>query len=108
MVAEVRSHAAASVSPGRYLPRVPNVYQLKVTLQGTNPPIWRRLLVPGNLNFARLHYMEVTAGEIEAPRCLAGERACPPENCGGVWRFADLLRGRAERMAAEPEGHEGA
>jgi len=167
-----------SVSPGRYLPRVPKIYQLKVTLQGTHPPIWRRLLVPGNLNFERLHHViqdamgwddchlhsfdvngveigrpalapyvlrepprpekqytldrvaritdrftylydfgdswtheivveEVTTGELEAPRCLAGARACPPEDCGGVWRFAELLRERAERMPEGPEGQDG-
>jgi len=25
------------------------------------------------------------------PCCLAGERACPPEDCGGVWGYKDLL-----------------
>ena len=25
------------------------------------------------------------------PLCLEGERACPPEDCGGVWGFYDLL-----------------
>lgn len=26
------------------------------------------------------------------PQCLDGERACPPEDCGGVWGYADLLK----------------
>jgi hypothetical protein len=24
--------------------------------------------------------------------CLAGARACPPEDCGGIWGYADLLK----------------
>ena len=35
----------------------------------------------------------VLASEAERryPSCLGGERACPPEDCGGVWGYADLL-----------------
>lgn len=25
------------------------------------------------------------------PRCVKGKRACPPEDCGGPWGYADLL-----------------
>lgn len=31
------------------------IYQIKVTLEGSRPPIWRRLLVPANVTLAQLH-----------------------------------------------------
>ena len=33
----------------------PDIYQLKVTLRDTRPPIWRRLLVPAGLTLEVLH-----------------------------------------------------
>jgi len=30
------------------------------------------------------------------PRCFAGKRSCPPEDCGGPWGYADLLRAVAD------------
>lgn len=41
------------------------------------------------------------------PTCVAGERACPPEDCGGAWGYGKLLEavrdpkqpGRQERLA---------
>ena len=35
--------------------RCPHIYQLKITLLGTKPLIWRRLLTPADLSFAQLH-----------------------------------------------------
>lgn len=29
--------------------------------------------------------------EVTYPICLEGERACPPEDCGGAWGYADFL-----------------
>jgi Plasmid pRiA4b ORF-3-like protein len=33
----------------------PNIYQLKIVLQGSKPPIWRRVLVKSNITLADLH-----------------------------------------------------
>jgi hypothetical protein len=33
------------------------IYQLKVTLDESKPPIWRRLLVPGDVTLEKLHYI---------------------------------------------------
>jgi hypothetical protein len=35
--------------------------------------------------------VEAEAG-VFYPRCLAGENACPPEDVGGVWGYAEFLR----------------
>lgn len=139
-----------------------SVYQIKVTLDGIRPAIWRRLLVPASITLEGLHdVLQVAFGwtdshlhafeargvhygqadselgmqqldEKRAPleevlrkpkdtmnyeydfgdswvhkvvlekvlpnaesrdtlSCIAGERACPPEDCGGAWRYAELL-----------------
>jgi hypothetical protein len=28
---------------------------------------------------------------VRYPCCVAGKRACPPEDCGGPWGYADFL-----------------
>ncbi len=138
------------------------IYQLKVTLQETKPPIWRRIQVYAHMTLPRLHdVLQVTMGWSDAhlhrfivgdieygmpdpefdddirseqrvklaqlvtsekawfgyeydfgdswthkivlekilppapavhyPQCVAGRRACPPEDVGGVWGYADFL-----------------
>jgi len=143
-----------------------DICQIKVTLLGTNPPIWRRLLVPADLTLAQLHNVLQTAmgwdnqhmhqfragqrrfgrpepedpfskrpraesedtvrlsgvlhtGSAEMvytydfgdnwehgiliekhlraepqatyPKCTDGQLSCPPEDCGGIPGYYDLL-----------------
>jgi hypothetical protein len=37
------------------------------------------------------------------PRCIAGERACPPEDCGGVWGYENFLAVIADPSDTEHE-----
>ena len=30
--------------------------------------------------------------KVKYPRCVAGKRACPPEDCGGPWSYGDFLK----------------
>jgi hypothetical protein len=147
-----------------------SVLSVKVTLRGTKPPIWRRLLLPGALTLADLHEaiqaaMGWKGGHLHAfdidgrqygdpravddvanesrltlngvlksgvtrfrysydfgddwehevvvektlpaeavksvPACIAGKRNCPPEDCGGVWGYHELLEILAD--PAHPE-----
>lgn len=142
-----------------------DIYQIKVTLKGSKPPIWRRLQVPANTRLDKLHNIiqvamgwfnahlhqfivddtyigllhpdydmwgaemldekkyrlnQIAPGEksrfiyeydfgdswehvilvekilppekgVHYPRCIKGKRACPPEDVGGIWGYADLL-----------------
>jgi hypothetical protein len=138
------------------------IYQLKVTLKGIRPPIWRRLLIRSDTNLEYLHEVlqttmgwlgghlhqfvadgvqygvpddewgvevqderRVTLADIAPaagdrlvyeydfgdgwehdlliekvlepepgatyPVCIKGRRACPPEDVGGIWGYAEFL-----------------
>jgi len=142
--------------------KVISTYQLKITLRGSRPPIWRRFIVPDSITLPKLdeviqivmgwtgsHLHEFIVGRVsysvpdpEWPsdsrnearfkinqlldkekqkllylydfgdgwehvielekiiigdkassksRCIAGKRACPPEDCGGIYGYYDLL-----------------
>lgn len=38
---------------------------------------------------------------IKTPYCVAGERACQPEDCGGVWGYVDMLEKLADPACEE-------
>ncbi len=138
------------------------IFQIKVTLAGSKPPIWRRFQVADDVKLSKLHrilqdvmgwtdshmHQFLIAGEtyvspelnddideldeqktklhtvvkeakdkfryeydfgdswehvlevekvlpaepgVHYPRCLTGKRACPPEDCGGIWGYADFV-----------------
>ena len=152
-----------------------SVYQLKVTLRDSKPPIWCRIQVTSDIRLSTLHQvLQVVMGWEEAhlhqfmahgiyygtphpdfgfevhneqqvslqqvvsrakdkliyeydfgdswdhellvekilsldeekryPVCLTGKRACPPEDCGGMWGYASLLE--AIRDPEHPEHEE--
>jgi Plasmid pRiA4b ORF-3-like protein len=151
------------------------VYQIKVTLRGSKPPIWRRFQVTSDTSLVQLHRIlqhvmgwegyhlhqfivdGVMYGETDMmdagdtvdektvaldkmvrrekfkfiyeydfgdswehelliekmlpvedgktyPVCLTGKRACPPEDCGGIWGYSDFLE--AIQDPAHPEHDE--
>ena len=149
------------------------IYQLKVTLKGSKPPIWRRVEVFDQITLFSLHkVLQVVMGwtdshlhqfvigdkyyglpdpgfdivnekrfklsqlplgekskfiyeydfgdswehEIliekilpeaegkKAPVCLKGKRACPPEDIGGIWGYAEFLEVIHDLKHPEHEG----
>jgi Plasmid pRiA4b ORF-3-like protein len=137
---EAASAAGVRTPRPRVRPALPpstGVHQLKITLRDvTDPPVWRRVLVPAGVGQDRLAtIIEATMGwdgwhqhmfgagrlakpgdelvytydfgdgwehdivlediiqnaqGVTPPVCLGGEGACPPEDCGGPWGYAEL------------------
>jgi hypothetical protein len=43
-------------------------------------------------------------GKGEVPPCLEGERACSPEDCGGIWGYAEFVNAIQNMDNEEHEG----
>jgi len=150
---------------------VRSIYQLKVTLADVEPPVWRRVLVPGGYSLDRLHRViqhamgwqdyhlhsfdiggiqygepdpdgelalrdeldtrldavatkgtrftytydfgdwwehEIAVEDVvpadpdeRYPLCIGGARACPPEDVGGAYGYADMLVALADPEHSE-------
>lgn len=157
-------------------PSTEKIYQIKVTLMRSKPPIWRRLLVSGNATLFNLHkIIQIAMGwtnshlhqfiidgehysipseedwepviderehriaeiapveqskfiyeydfgdswehesivekilpvdpKLEYPFCMAGKRACPPEDVGGTWGFEEFLEAMKDPKHEEHESY---
>jgi hypothetical protein len=77
----------------------PEIYQLKVTLLGTSPPIWRRLLVPSDLTLAQLHdVLQVAMGWQE---CHMHEFSVGVDSSGGLIQKTGSWECHQSKMSAE-------
>ncbi len=83
------------------------------TLPGWDVPITQYFCLPGdeaiyNYDFGDswdhrivLEGMYLQKSEVKYPHCIDGERACPPEDCGGIPGYYDLLE-----ILSDPEHEE--
>lgn len=68
----------------------------KITLQQIAPAEGARIIYLYDFGDDWIHDLTVTAVSPpdhagDALKCLAGSGACPPEDCGGPWRYRELL-----------------
>jgi len=52
----------------------------------------------------RLEKILPRESSVKYPRCVGGKRACPPEDCGGIWGYARLLEIINDKNHEEHEG----
>ena len=72
-----------------------------VTLAEVCPKVKSKLIYEYDFGDSWQHVIEVRKivepePGVEYPHCLAGKKACPPEDCGGVWGYDDLLEAIAD------------
>jgi hypothetical protein len=73
----------------------------RVTLAGVCPKVKSKLIYEYDFGDGWEHAVEVQKiyepkPDVEYPVCLAGRKACPPEDCGGVWGYYDMLEALAD------------
>ena len=77
-------------------------WQLKITLQESDPPIWRRLLVPGEVSLGELHWVIQTAmgwKNSHLHQFLVGDTAYGEPSPEAEWEIHDELAIRLSRVA---------
>ncbi len=71
--------------------------ECETVLRDVMPKKGSRLVYEYDFGDGWTHGLEVVAvgppqPGVRYPRCLAGERACPPEDSGGVWGYYEMLK----------------
>jgi hypothetical protein len=51
----------------------------------------------------KIEAVELAESAVAYPRCVAGKRNCPPEDCGGIWGYEELLEILADPKHPEYE-----
>jgi hypothetical protein len=72
-----------------------------VTLAEVCPKVKSKLIYEYDFGDGWEHTIEVQKiiepeDGVEYPVCLAGKRACPPEDCGGIWGYYEMLEALAD------------
>ena len=88
-----------TINPGpESLDETPDLDEQKVALEEVAPIENARLIYEYDFGDSWLHTVTVEAigwtetGSQPFAQCLEGARACPPDDCGGVWGYANLLK----------------